>query len=47
MIAETVKMLREVVGAVQEACYVVIDDIAADSWGYNGRTQAARSASGL
>ena len=47
MIAETVKMLQEVVGTVQEACYVVIDDIAADSWGYNGRTQAARAASRL
>ena len=47
MIAETVKMLQEVVGTVQEACYVVIDDVAADSWGYNGRTQAARAASGL
>ena len=47
MIAETVKMLQEAVGTVQEACYVVIEDIAADSWGYNGRTQAARNPSGL
>ncbi len=47
MITETVRMLQEVVGTVQEACYVVIDDVAADSWGYNGRTQAARAASGL
>ena len=47
MIFETVRMLQEVVGTVQEACYVVIDDIAADSWGYNGRTQAARAAARL
>jgi 4-oxalocrotonate tautomerase len=43
MIAKTVKMLKDVVGIIQEACYVVIDDIPADSWGYNGRTQAARA----
>ena len=45
MISQTVKMLYEVVGAIQEACYVIIDDISADSWGYNGKTQAARAAS--
>jgi len=44
MIAETVKMLQKEAGAVQEACYVVIDDIPANSWGYNGKTQAARAA---
>ena len=45
MISRTVEMLKDVVGAVQEACYVVIDDVPANSWGYNGETQAARSAS--
>ncbi len=45
MIFQTVKMLQDVVGIIQEACYVVIDDISADSWGYNGETQAARAAS--
>lgn len=45
MISQTVKMLQDVVGIIQEACYVVIDDIAADSWGYNGKTQAFRAAS--
>lgn len=45
MIAETVAMLQTTVGALQEACYVVIDDIPANSWGYNGKTQAARAAS--
>ncbi len=47
MIAKTVKMLQDIVGTIQEACYVVIDDISADSWGYNGETQAARAASKL
>ena len=45
MIAKTVKMLQDVVGIIQEACYVIIDDISADSWGYNGKTQAARTIS--
>lgn len=44
MISQTVKMLKDIVGAIQEACYVVIDDIPANSWGYNGKTQAARAA---
>ncbi len=46
MLSQTVKMLQEVIGTLQEACYVVIDDIAANSWGYNGKTQAARAAVG-
>ncbi|NNF95322.1 MAG: hypothetical protein HKM94_00125 [Halobacteria archaeon] len=47
MISQTVRMLHDVVGTIQEACYVVIDDIPAESWGYNGKTQAARAASKL
>lgn len=47
MISETVKMLKESVGALQEACYVVIDDIPANSWGYDGLTQAERKLSSL
>jgi 4-oxalocrotonate tautomerase len=47
MISETIKMLQRVVGATHEACYVVIDDIPADSWGYNGKSQAARASSKL
>ena len=43
MIAATVDMLNDVVGVMQEACYVVIDCIPANSWGYSGKTQAARS----
>ena len=45
MLSQTVKMLQDVVGIIQESCYVVIYDIPADSWGYNGKTQAARAAS--
>ncbi|MES9857850.1 MAG: tautomerase family protein [Sedimenticola sp.] len=45
MLSQTVKMLQDVVGTIQEACYVVIDDIPANSWGYNGKTQAVRAAS--
>lgn len=45
MISQTVNMLQDVVGIIQEACYVVIDDIPPDSWGYNGKTQAARAVS--
>jgi 4-oxalocrotonate tautomerase len=45
MISQAVKMLQDVVGPLQEACYVVIDDIPADSWGYDGKTQAARAVS--
>ena len=47
MISKTMKMLQDVVGIMQEACYVVIHDISADSWGYNGQTQASRAASKL
>jgi len=43
MIAKTVKMLQDTIGTIQEACYVVIDDISGDSWGYNGQTQAMRA----
>ncbi len=45
MIAQTVQMLQNVVGTIQEACYVVIDDIPANSWGYDGKTQAERAGS--
>ena len=31
-------------GALHPASYVVVDEIAADAWGYGGRTQAARGA---
>lgn len=43
MLHATMQMLKNTVGATQEACYIVIDDIAADSWGYNGLSQADRA----
>ena len=42
MIAETKAALNAAVGTIQTATYVVIHDIAADSWGYDGITQSAR-----
>lgn len=47
MLSETIAMLQDVIGTVQEACYVVIDEIPATSWGYNGQSQAARAAANL
>lgn len=43
MMAQTVAMLKEEIGAIQEASYVLIDDIPANSWGYNGLSQAERA----
>ena len=43
IIAATIDMLNDVIGVMQEACYVVVDSISANSWGYNGKTQKARS----
>ena len=42
MIAETSAMLKRLLGEMQAASYVVIHEIAADSWGYDGLTQAQR-----
>jgi len=44
MISKTARMLQDVAGIMQEACYVVIDGVPANSWGYDGITQAARAA---
>lgn len=43
MIKETVEMLKNTAGIIQEACYVVIHDIPANSWGYDGKTQEERA----
>lgn len=43
MIARSYKMLQDIVGAIQSACYIVIDEIPGDSWGYGGQTQAMRA----
>ena len=42
MIAGTTAVLQEIVREIQTATYVVIHEIAADSWGYDGMTQASR-----
>ena len=43
MIGLAMKMLTEVVGPTPEASYVVIHDLDAGAWGYDGRTQRARA----
>lgn len=42
MIAETSAMLKRWVGEIQTASYVVIHEVTADAWGYDGLTQAQR-----
>jgi 4-oxalocrotonate tautomerase len=42
-IAEAAQMLKSVLGAwLPVATYIVLRDVPADSWGYDGLTQAAR-----
>ena len=43
MISRSMEMLTEIIGPVPEASYVVIHDLDAGAWGYNGRTQKARA----
>jgi len=44
-VAEAVRLLRAVLGpALHPVCYVVVHEVAADAWGYDGRTQADRAA---
>ncbi|TMH33387.1 MAG: 4-oxalocrotonate tautomerase [Betaproteobacteria bacterium] len=43
-IAAVFDELTALLGQLHPASYVVVDEIAADSWGYGGRTQAARAA---
>ena len=44
MVAAGYQLMQDVLGAVHEACYVIIHELPADAWGFAGRTQAARSA---
>lgn len=41
-IAQLDRLLRDTFGAVPEASYIVIHELAADDWGYGGQTQAGR-----
>ena len=43
MIARAMAMLKEVVGEVPLASYIVIHELNAADWGYDGRTQRARA----
>ena len=42
MLAQTHVLLEQVLGSVQQASYVVIDEIPASDWGYAGHSQQAR-----
>jgi len=42
MLNGTQQLLTEVLGTIQEACYVVVDAIPGSNWGYSGISQAAR-----
>ena len=42
-VAEAAKLLRSELGrSLPQATYVVVDEVPAESWGYDGLTQAAR-----
>lgn len=43
MIRHGMTMLKDVVGSVPEASYIVIHELDARDWGYDGRTQQARA----
>jgi len=43
MLRKTMEMLKSCIGVTQEACYIVIDDIPSNSWGYDGFTQEHRA----
>lgn len=43
MIRLSMAMLKDVVGPTPEPSYVVIDDLDAGAWGYDGETQQARA----
>jgi len=45
MIKQSILMLKEIIGPLAEASYVVIDEVVGDSWGYDGLTQLARTQS--
>jgi 4-oxalocrotonate tautomerase len=42
-IAAVFEALQTLLGKVHPASYIVIHEVPADSWGYQGRTQASRS----
>jgi 4-oxalocrotonate tautomerase len=47
-VSEAVQLLRNVIGPnLNPVCYVVVHEVAADAWGYGGRTQADRAADAI
>jgi 4-oxalocrotonate tautomerase len=47
-VSEAVRLLRSVIGpTLNPVCYVVVHEVAADAWGYGGRTQADRAAEAI
>ncbi len=42
LIARLDRLLRDTLGELAEASYILIHEVSADAWGYAGRTQAAR-----
>ncbi|QTR44806.1 tautomerase family protein [Thiothrix litoralis] len=45
-IAAIFALLTEVLGVLAEASYIVLDCVPATNWGYSGKTQANRKATG-
>lgn len=45
-IAAAMDLLRTCLGPLPTATYVVVSELPADAWGYDGRTQAARKSDG-
>ncbi len=43
MIKQAMVMLKEIIGHTSEASYIIIHDLPATTWGYDGQTQAARA----
>ncbi len=43
MIKQAMAMLKNVVGSTPEASYIIIYDLDACAWGYDGQTQSARA----
>jgi len=47
-VSEAVRLWRSVIGpTLNPVCYVVVHEVAADAWGYGGRTQADRAAEAI
>ena len=43
MIRQATEMLKNIVGAILEASYIVIHELDATAWGYDGRSQRSRA----